>query len=100
MKSNITFEINRLITTIKIEDELAKASEQMEIKEIFDLAEGKGVQYASGYKEGWRDFALVNAVHRLKRMKSVSGKKEELSKRLGLGWHRLSKMGDNAISPD
>lgn len=46
-------ELERLNTEIQLEDEMAKASEQMEMQDLMEKAYEKGDAYGKGYSDGF-----------------------------------------------
>ncbi len=53
MTGNIVGEVERLNTEIQLEDEMAKASEQMEMQDLMEKAYEKGEAYGKGYSDGF-----------------------------------------------
>ena len=73
MKSNFAIqeELNRISAQVEFEDFLSKASQVMEIYELFDSAAAKGLDYARGYADGFWAGRELDAKYQLARIESV-----------------------------
>ena len=77
-------ELDRINAEIDLEDELAEASEVMEVEELLNSARMRGETYGIGYEKGfWRGLNFY-ANKQSARMESISAKHRELNKRWGL----------------
>lgn len=77
-------ELDRINAEIDFEDELAAASKEMEMYELFDRAETRGEEYSAGYWDGfWASRELLYKYQDARRQ-SIKQKYDELNKRWGL----------------
>lgn len=77
-------ELDQISVQIDFEDELANASQEMEVGELFDRAKEHGDAYYASYYEGfWQGRELLEK-YREARRQSIEQKHQELAKRWGL----------------
>jgi len=67
-------ELERLNTELQLEDEMAKASEQMEMQGLMERAYVKGEAYGKGYSDGF--IAGVKFFHEKEAAKWISRKEK------------------------
>ena len=76
-------QLDWISTQMELEDCLSKASQAMEIYEMFDKAHTKGKDYATGYKEGFWAGRELDAKYQMAQIDSIVEKQEDL---LGKCW--------------
>ena len=78
-------ELDRISAEIDFEDELAEASEKMEIRELINEARMRGESYGIGFEEGFWAAWHMSIDSDIARSESVRQKHAELEKHWGLG---------------
>ena len=78
-----TIELNRLQAELELEDEIAKASEQMEMQDLMKKAYEKSKDYGEGYAEGFIIGSRFFYDKEAAKWASRKRKYDELSKRWG-----------------
>ena len=64
-------ELDKLLTNLKFEDFLARASQVMEIYEMFDKATVVSSEYGQGYQEGFWAGCELDAKYQLAKVESI-----------------------------
>ena len=77
-------ELDRISAEIDLEDELAHASHEFEVMQLFDKAKSHGEAYEQGYVDGFYAASELALKWREARDESIREKHAELRKRWGL----------------
>ncbi len=85
-------ELDRMNSEMKLEDELALASSRFEIAEILDEAHQNG-EYGRGFEDGFRKGFLFYSEKSAARQRSIHDKHNALMKRWGLD-NLITRGGD------
>jgi hypothetical protein len=70
-------ELDKLLTQVKFDDFLAKASQVMEIYEMFDKATAVSSEYGQGYQEGFWAGRKLDAKYQLAKVESIMEKSSD-----------------------
>jgi len=63
--------LNKLIDQVRFEDFLARASQTMEIYDMFDRATAVSPEYGQGYEDGFWAARKLDAKYQLVKMESI-----------------------------
>jgi len=69
--SVIEDKLNKLIGQVRFEDFLARASQTMEIYDMFDTATAVSPEYGRGYEDGFWAARQLDAKHQMVKMESI-----------------------------
>lgn len=79
--SIIEKELNKFLTQVELDNFLARASQVMEIYELFDKAAATGSEYGQGYQDGFWAGRRLDAKYQLAKVEIFLEKSKAYSER-------------------